>query len=105
MVTNEKGRHNLLRPEALEAMFVLWRTTRNPIYKDWAWQMFQAFQTHCRVRQPLAITGIMVQLQAEACCLTTAPPDHMLNGTASTGNHARLGRTPGVSHVHSGFSQ
>ena len=50
MVTKEKARHNLLRPEALEAMFVLWRTTKNPIYKDWAWQMFQAFQAHCRVR-------------------------------------------------------
>ena len=49
MVTLEKGRHNLLRPEAMEAMFVLWRTTGNPVYKDWAWQMFQAFQTHCRV--------------------------------------------------------
>ena len=49
MVTKEKARHNLLRPEAMEAMFVLWRTTKNPVYKDWAWQMFQAFQAHCRV--------------------------------------------------------
>ncbi|CAK0772077.1 hypothetical protein CVIRNUC_003926 [Coccomyxa viridis] len=48
MVTKEKARHNLLRPEAMEAMFVLWRTTKNPVYKDWAWQMFQAFQEHCR---------------------------------------------------------
>lgn len=59
MVTNEKARHNLLRPEALEAMFVLWRTTRNPVYKDWAWQMFQAFQTHCRVRHPLPRQALM----------------------------------------------
>ena len=49
MVTREKARLNLLRPEAMEAMFVLWRTTQNPVYKDWAWQMFQAFQAHCRV--------------------------------------------------------
>ena len=66
MVTKEKARHNLLRPEAMEAMFVLWRTTKNPVYKDWAWQMFQAFQTHCRVS--FLHTHAAMTVGIYACC-------------------------------------
>merc|ERR1711912_198698 len=36
--------HNLLRPEALEAMFVMWRMTGDPTYRDWGWAMFQGFE-------------------------------------------------------------
>lgn len=39
----------ILRPEALEALFVAYRLTHNPIYQDHAWKMFQAIQKHCRV--------------------------------------------------------
>ncbi|BDA46113.1 Mannosyl-oligosaccharide 1,2-alpha-mannosidase IA [Coccomyxa sp. Obi] len=49
MVTAEKARHNLLRPEALEAMFVLWRVTQKEIYREWAWDMFLAFERNCKV--------------------------------------------------------
>ena len=66
MVTKEKARHNLLRPEAMEAMFVLWRTTKNPVYKDWAWQMFQAFQAHCRVS--VLHTHAAMTVRIYACC-------------------------------------
>ena len=66
MVTKEKARHNLLRPEAMEAMFVLWRTTKNPVYKDWAWQMFQAFQEHCRVS--VLHTHAAITIKMYACC-------------------------------------
>ena len=47
--------HNLLRPEAMEAMFVMWRVTRDIKYREWAWTMFSAWQTFCRVRKPLII--------------------------------------------------
>ena len=50
MVTKPKGRHNLLRPEAMEAMFVLWRVTGKETYREWGWQMFQAFERNCKVR-------------------------------------------------------
>jgi mannosyl-oligosaccharide alpha-1,2-mannosidase len=53
MVTAEKARHNLLRPEAMEAMFVLWRVTHKEVYREWAWQMFLAFEQHCKVRSVL----------------------------------------------------
>jgi len=38
-----------LRPEAVEAMFLLWRATKDPIYREWGWKMFQAIEQHCRV--------------------------------------------------------
>lgn len=55
MVTLEKARHNLLRPEAMEAMFVLWRVTQKEIYREWAWQMFLAFERNCKVRAALPL--------------------------------------------------
>lgn len=28
---------------------MLWRTTHDPKYRDWAWEAFVAIETHCRV--------------------------------------------------------
>lgn len=42
---------NLLRPEALEAMWYMWRITRDWRYRTWGWHIFQAFETHCKVRR------------------------------------------------------
>merc|ERR1712000_305156 len=39
----------ILRPEVVESYFVLWRTTHDPKYRDWAWEAFQAIQKHCKV--------------------------------------------------------
>lgn len=39
----------LLRPETLESIFYSYRLTGDPIYQDWAWEIFQAIQKHCRV--------------------------------------------------------
>lgn len=39
----------LLRPETLESIFYWFRLTGNEIYRDWAWEIFQAIQTHCYV--------------------------------------------------------
>ncbi len=72
MATNEKARHNLLRPEAMEAMFVLWRVTRKETYREWAWRMFEAFERNCRVRchggLPLLLTfGLNCTLAGPTC--------------------------------------
>ena len=45
--------HNLLRPETVEALFLLWRTTHKPVYREWGWAIFQSFEKHCRVGTPL----------------------------------------------------
>ena len=44
-----RGQHYLLRPEAVESFFVLWRQTGDPKYREWGWQAFQAIEKHCRV--------------------------------------------------------
>lgn len=40
---------NMLRPEAAEAMFYLFRRTGDHMYREWGWKMFQAFERHSRV--------------------------------------------------------
>jgi len=40
---------NLLRPEALEAMWYMWRLTHDWRYRTWGWEIFQAFERHCKV--------------------------------------------------------
>jgi mannosyl-oligosaccharide alpha-1,2-mannosidase len=42
--------YNMLRPEALEAMWYMWRLTHDWKYRVWAWEIFQAFETHSKVR-------------------------------------------------------
>ena len=50
MATDPRAVHNLLRPEAIEAIFYLWRFTKDPMYREWGWKMFLAFEKHCRVQ-------------------------------------------------------
>ncbi|BGP54276.1 hypothetical protein JCM8202_000709 [Rhodotorula sphaerocarpa] len=40
---------NILRPETAESLFVAYRVTGDPIYRDWGWSIFQAFEKHCRL--------------------------------------------------------
>ena len=41
--------HNLQRPETVESLFYMYRITRDPVYREWGWEMFQAFRTHSKV--------------------------------------------------------
>lgn len=36
--------HNLQRPETVESLFMMWRITEDPIYREWGWQIFEAFR-------------------------------------------------------------
>ncbi|KAL7416692.1 glycoside hydrolase [Mrakia frigida] len=40
---------NILRPETVESLFLAFRLTGDPIYREYGWKIFQAFQEHCRV--------------------------------------------------------
>lgn len=46
---NADAAHSLLRPETAESLFVLWRVTHDPLYREWGWRIFQAIQIHARV--------------------------------------------------------
>ncbi|CAE7257631.1 MNS3 [Symbiodinium natans] len=35
--------HNILRPETIESLFVLWRTTKKQVYRNWGQRMLCAF--------------------------------------------------------------
>lgn len=49
MITRRRDRHNILRPEALESLYYLYWITREDVYRDQAWAIFEAFEEHCRV--------------------------------------------------------
>ena len=44
-----KDRKYELRPELVETLFILYRTTNDPIYQEWAWNIFQSLERHCKV--------------------------------------------------------
>jgi len=46
--------HNLLRPETVESLMVLFRKTGDPIFREWGWEIFQAFERHCKTNDGYA---------------------------------------------------
>jgi mannosyl-oligosaccharide alpha-1,2-mannosidase len=38
----------ILRPETAESMFILHQLTGDPIYRDWAWEIWEAIELHCK---------------------------------------------------------
>jgi mannosyl-oligosaccharide alpha-1,2-mannosidase len=38
-----------LRPETIESLFYLYRMTNDQKYRDWAWEIFEAINKHCKV--------------------------------------------------------
>lgn len=41
--------YNIQRPEAVETFFYLWRATKDPIWREHGWKVFQAFERCCKV--------------------------------------------------------
>lgn len=39
----------VLRPELLESYYSAWQITKNPKYRDWAWEAFQSITKVCKV--------------------------------------------------------
>lgn len=44
-----RSMENFLRPEVAEALFYLHRATGDPIYREWGWNMFRAYEKHSKV--------------------------------------------------------
>ncbi|KAG8634669.1 mannosyl-oligosaccharide 1,2-alpha-mannosidase MNS3 isoform X2 [Manihot esculenta] len=49
IIIKHADRHNLLRPETVESLFVLYRVTEDPKYREWGWQIFEAFEKFTKV--------------------------------------------------------
>lgn len=41
--------HNLQRPETVESLFVLYRITKDPIYRKWGWEIFKSFEKYTKL--------------------------------------------------------
>ncbi|KAJ2518498.1 Mannosyl-oligosaccharide 1,2-alpha-mannosidase mns3 [Coemansia sp. RSA 2049] len=44
ILVHASDRHNLLRPETVESLFILWRITGEAKWRDYGWQIFEAFE-------------------------------------------------------------
>ncbi|MCO5554243.1 hypothetical protein L7F22_007771 [Adiantum nelumboides] len=49
IIVHVHDRHNLLRPETVESLFILYRITGDSKFRDWGWKIFQAFERHTKV--------------------------------------------------------
>lgn len=49
-VVGRDAPHYLLRPEAVESMFILNQLTGDPIYREWGWEIFQAIEKYCKTK-------------------------------------------------------
>jgi mannosyl-oligosaccharide alpha-1,2-mannosidase len=49
LIVKSNDAHNLLRPETIESLFVMYRVTRDEKWRDAGWKMFEAFEKHCKV--------------------------------------------------------
>ncbi|XP_027186468.1 mannosyl-oligosaccharide 1,2-alpha-mannosidase MNS3 isoform X2 [Cicer arietinum] len=49
IIIKPADRHNLLRPETVESFFVLYRITEDLKYREWGWQIFEAFEKYTKV--------------------------------------------------------
>ncbi|KAL4781237.1 glycoside hydrolase [Aspergillus varians] len=50
--------HNLQRPETVESLFLMYRVTNDPIYREWGWKIFKAFQKHTIVSDSQGYTSL-----------------------------------------------
>ncbi|TPR07779.1 hypothetical protein CAN33_0015545 [Aspergillus niger] len=57
---------NLQRPETVESLFLMYRVTKDPIYRQWGWEIFKAFHKHTRVQDGEGYTSL--------CDVTIVPP-------------------------------
>jgi hypothetical protein len=50
--------HNLQRPETVESLFYMWRITGDELYREWGWEMFEAFVKHTIVENGGGFTSV-----------------------------------------------
>ena len=46
---HKQDEHNLQRPETVESLFYMYEITRDPIYREWGWTMFESFREHTKL--------------------------------------------------------
>ena len=82
--------HNLLRPEAIESFYILWKTTGDPRYKQWAWQV-----------RPMLTPCLRCASDCAAACVAACRP--VVGLGVCCGGHARCcppARLPSYASLH-----
>lgn len=81
-------------------MFVLWRMTKDPKYREWGWQIFEAFEKHtkvahagCGLRVARTHTRMRARTRAGRCACAPASTSRQALGQAwlKRGHEPRLG--------------
>ncbi|KAH0717682.1 hypothetical protein KY285_013713 [Solanum tuberosum] len=49
IIIKPADRHNLLRPETVESLFYLYRITGDSKFREWGWQIFEAFEKYTKI--------------------------------------------------------
>ncbi|OJJ72310.1 hypothetical protein ASPBRDRAFT_41990 [Aspergillus brasiliensis CBS 101740] len=49
---------NFQRPETVESLFIMYRVTKDPIYRQWGWEISKAFLKHTRVKDGEGYTSL-----------------------------------------------
>ncbi|KAF6167469.1 hypothetical protein GIB67_031670 [Kingdonia uniflora] len=49
IIIKHADRHNLLRPETVESLFLLYRITEDAKYREWGWRIFEAFERYTKI--------------------------------------------------------
>ncbi|MCJ1307798.1 mannosyl-oligosaccharide alpha-1,2-mannosidase [Agyrium rufum] len=57
-IIKHQDAHNLQRPETVESLFYMWRITGDSMYREWGWEMFQAFVKHTSVEGGAGFTSL-----------------------------------------------
>ena len=64
--------YNILRPETVESIFMLWRVTGDPIYRDWGFEIFKAFENYSKVCTTASLAHEMLGCDLQCCMLATS---------------------------------
>jgi mannosyl-oligosaccharide alpha-1,2-mannosidase len=58
LIVKPADAHNLQRPETVESLLYMWRITGDDIYREWGWDMFEAFVKHTIVEDDGGFTSV-----------------------------------------------
>lgn len=58
VIYRRNERYYILRPEVIEGWFYMWRLTKDPKYRQWAWDAVEAIEKHCAVPGGYGYSGI-----------------------------------------------
>ena len=69
--------HNLLRPEAVESLFLLWRATGDVQYRELGWLVFRHAAATAAARRSCIQRGAHASCGAERALLWLSPPGRL----------------------------